>query len=154
METTREHLEQLLELTKQDPPNMDEFQATWRVLYHHLLDQKLVSVDEKKKKRMIPLEERCMAKRANGGRCTRRRKFGNFCGTHSNSHTNNVIDDEKETGDMKSIVISNIEIQGITYLADQEGYLYMPCDILNSSPSPRIIGKYACGQDGTPYILD
>ena len=153
MEKTREYLEQLVEITKQDTPDMEEFQATWRMLHQHVLDQRYVSIDEKKKKRMIPLEERCVAKRANGGRCTRRRKFGKFCGTHSNSNTNNIVDD-KETGDMKDIVISNVEIQGITYLADQQQYLYMPNDILKSSPHPRIIGRYAIDEFGKPYIMD
>lgn len=154
MEKTREYLYQLAEIAKEDSPDIGEFQATWRILYRHLLDQKMVSMDEKKKKRMIPLEERCIAKRANGGRCTRRRKFEQFCGTHSNSNTNSVVEDDKETGDMKDIVISNVEIQGITYLADQERYLYMPNDILKSAPQPRIIGRYAVDESGNPYIID
>lgn len=153
MEKTREYLEQLVEITKNEVPDMDEFQATWRVLNQHLIENKYVTIDEKKKKRMIPLEKRCTAKRANGGRCTRRRKFGQFCGTHSNSKTSNVVED-KETGDMKDIVISNVEIQGITYLADQQHYLYMPNDILKSAPQPRIIGRYAIDEFGKPYIMD
>lgn len=108
----------------------------------------------KTNRRMIPLEERCVAKRANGGRCTRRRKHDKFCGTHMNVTDQAIVDDTNEKGVLMDMIISDVEIHGITYLADQAGYLYMPADIHNSAPEPRIIGKYARNEEGTPYIVD
>lgn len=143
----------------QNPSYFDQklFQEEWTILKNKVIEAGIVSESEpdKRKKRTIPFEERCMAKRADGGRCTRRRKNEKFCGTHSkNAETRNEIDDTKETGDMTEITITNIEIHGITYFTDQDGYLYMPDDILKSSPTPRIIGRYSMDEKGNPFIMN
>jgi hypothetical protein len=145
--------EKLAGITVQDPIDQEEFKNEWDNLYKLVIEHKLIKQDPKRGKRIIPLEERCMAKRANGGRCTRRRKGDQFCGTHNKSNTLGTVQDTKERGNALEITFTNIEIHGITYFTDTEQYLYLPTDILNSSPCPRIIGRYEF-KNGEPYIVN
>lgn len=147
-----EQFEKLATLTREDTINPEEFNKEWDILYKMIIEHNLIKQDIKHAKRIIPLEERCMAKRANGGRCTRRRKDEKFCGTHSKS-TTSAITDTKERGNALETTFTNIEIHGITYFTDSEKYLYLPTDILNSAPRPRIIGRYETNE-GVPYIVN
>ena len=59
-------------------------------LIEYIYDYNRITVDKedfikrKRVKNSIPENNRCMAKRANGEQCTRRRKIEcDFCGTHS-----------------------------------------------------------------------
>lgn len=137
-----------------DSFDIDEFKTSWKNLQQYLIQQKVGIDTTQKKSRMIPMEERCMAKRANGGRCTRRRKTEHFCGTHSKMNDESMIDDTKEVGELRDMIITNIDIRGITYFTDQDKYLYMPSDILKSAPQPRIIGRYAINDEGDAYIVE
>lgn len=154
--TIRDALQELMEYTDPDltEVDIDMFKTTWNKLERYLVDQKINADEPKKKQRMIPMNERCMAKRANGGRCTRRRKNEFFCGTHCKSTKDGMVNDMKEVGDIRELLITNIDIRGITYFADQDKYLYMPSDILKSAPQPRIIGRYALNELNEPYLLD
>jgi len=143
----------MTEPSEADNFNPEVFKSTWKELEQYLIQQKVGIETTQKKNRMIPMEERCMAKRANGGRCTRRRKTEHYCGTHSKMNTSDMVDDTKEHGDLREMIITNIDIRGITYFTDQDRYLYMPSDILKSAPEPRIIGRYAVNDEGEAYIL-
>ena len=103
--------------------------------------------DFKKRKRIknqVPQYERCIACRANGEQCTRRRKDDHkYCGTHAKGipHGQINIDDNKITS-IKKIEVWVQDINGIDYYIDANKNVYLPQDILSNSNKPRIIGKW------------
>ena len=154
MEELKEHFIRLAEIVSNENPDLERLETEWKQAHKIIIDQKLVSTDVRRAKQIISLEERCMAQRANGGRCTRRRKGEKFCGTHSKNAQASQVGDTKERGNAKETTFTTIEIQGITYFTDNEKYLYLLADIMNSSPNPRIIGSYEFNEKGEPYIVD
>lgn len=99
---------------------------------------------QKRKRTAIPMNERCIAKRSNNEQCSRRRKFGCFCGTHTKGAPYGVISemmvDKQET--KKKVEIRTVDIGGIYYYVDCDKNVYSPEDIVSQSTSPKIIGKY------------
>jgi len=88
-------------------------------------------------KNIVPLYERCTAKRANSEQCTRRRRDGdNFCGTHAKGTPHGTIN------------MDDIE----TPLKDGEGNVYNPQDVFQNKVDPRKIHRYEKKSDGT-YII-
>ena len=64
--------------------------------YNRLTVDKEDFVKRKRVKNSIPENNRCMAKRANGEQCTRRRKLDcEFCGTHSKGTPHGLMDSEQ-----------------------------------------------------------
>lgn len=113
--------------------------------------------DFKKRKRVknfVPIYERCIAKRANGEQCTRRRKADcEYCGTHMKDAPFGVI---SETTAMEQSTTNKVEvwaqdIQGIIYYIDKFHNVYDIADILNNKVNPRIIAKY--NKDGEQYNI-
>jgi len=111
-------------------------------------------VKRKRVKNSIPENNRCMAKRANGEQCTRRRKMEfEFCGTHSKgtphglSATNNDIKNHKQ-----SLVVFAKEIQGIVYYIDNYKNVYNTEDIMQSNEDPRVVAQYVKIDDDTYTI--
>lgn len=112
-------------------------------------------------KNAIPFHEKCIAKRANGEQCSRRKKTDcDFCGTHSKACPHGIItvpteeDIKDENG--KSLVKKQIavwleDINGIMYWINDAGTIYHPDDINKNVENPRIIAHYekSCvdGQD-------
>lgn len=97
----------------------------------------------KRVKNVVPFHERCMAKRANGERCTRRKKDDlDYCGTHSKGQPHGIINEEPPKEEFKKIVVKAQDIKGIIYYLDEHGNVYDPSDILNSKRNPKIIAKY------------
>lgn len=92
--------------------------------------------------------DRCMAKRAGGDRCTRRRRGDcDFCGTHCKGTPNGVIGRSEEKGQSWSKVLLNVvEIQGIPYFISDAGVVYSHADVIASEPGPRVIGSYLAGK--------
>lgn len=89
--------------------------------------------------------ERCIAKRANGEKCTRRKKEGeNFCGTHMKGTPYGVDSGEGEqiNNNLKKIEIFIQDIQGIVNYIDNYGNIYRVEDILENKQYPKCIGKY------------
>lgn len=104
--------------------------------------------DFKKRKRVknfVPTCERCIAKRANGEQCTRRKKTDlDFCGTHEKDTPFGIICDNnlsQNTNTCKVEVWSQ-DIQGIIYYIDKFNNVYDNADILNNKINPKIIAKY------------
>ena len=98
----------------------------------------------KRSKNVVPQQDRCVAKRANGDQCTRRRLSDNFCGTHSKGTPHGII---QESELVKEPTIEKIEIwmqdiQGICYYIDKNHNIYCPEDIVESKKNPKIIGKW------------
>ena len=111
---------------------------------------KLVKEDFMKRKRvknMVPIQQRCLAKRANGEQCTRKKKEGcDYCGTHTKGVPCSIIDqDQSDTPkpNQESINIWVQNIKGIEYFIDGSKNVYKHEDVINNSTNPRIIAKYA-----------
>ena len=97
----------------------------------------------KRVKNVVPYFERCCALRANGERCTRRKKDDEkFCGTHIKGIPYGEINQvEKAPTHTKKTVWAQ-DIKGIIYYIDDEENVYHPQDVLNNTENPKIIAKY------------
>jgi len=106
----------------------------------------------KRTKNMVPLHERCIALRANGEQCTRRKRDDcDFCGTHVKGSPNGTCGNDKNIVTKKKIEIWTQEIKGILYYIDNEGNVYDMDDIMRNEPSPKVVMKYE--KDGDDYKL-
>lgn len=103
----------------------------------------------KRVKNTVPQFERCMAKRANGEQCTRRKKDGScFCGTHIKGTPHGVVDDSKQpVKEVKKVEVWVQEIKGINYYIDADKNVYLPADIICNSKKPRVIGTWELNGD-------
>lgn len=127
---------------------------------NYTLPASLQIVQKKRRNKLVvPDVERCMAKRANGERCTRRhRDDSQFCGTHHESRPHGQISaDGDEAALTKKLLIHTQEINGIIYYIDNAFNIYNTMDILKHSTSPAIVGKYRCytvDEDNEKQYLD
>ncbi len=97
----------------------------------------------KRVKNVVPFHDRCCAKRANGERCTRRKKEGSdYCGTHCKGQPHGVITEEPPKDEFKTLVVRAQDIKGIIYYLDDYNNVYDPKDIINGIKNPKIIAKY------------
>ena len=116
--------------------------------------------NEKKRKRTkIPTYELCIANRANGEQCTRRKKQINnknevsgsishtFCGTHLKGTPNGIIKTTTEPILDEKINIWVADIGGINYYIDNNHNVYHTDDVLKNKHSPRIIAKWTKNND-------
>ena len=118
---------------------------------------KLTKDDFMKRKRVkntVSIELRCLAKRANGEQCTRKKKEGcDYCGTHTKGVPCSIMDDHEENGDkpklnQQSVNIWVQNIKGIEYFIDGSQNVYKHEDVINNSTNPRIIAKYSKSESG------
>ena len=106
----------------------------------------------KRVKTMIPMYERCCAKRANGEQCTRRKKIDeHYCGTHNKGTPHGIITDEEPVITTKKIELSAIDIKGIVYYLDNTENVYDTEDVISNIKNPRIIAKYI--KNGDDYSI-
>ena len=102
----------------------------------------------KRVKSVVPIYDRCSAKRANGEQCTRRKKDGeSYCGTHIKGTPNSIVEDtqtlEAPTTKNVKVDIWAQDIKGIIYYIDKAGNVYDTEDIMKIDKYPkRIIAKY------------
>ena len=101
----------------------------------------------KRVKSVVPMYERCCAKRANGEQCTRRKKDDEaYCGTHIKGTPHSIIDDvvcETPTTKNVKVDIWAQDIKGIIYYVDKAGNVYDTEDIMKIDKYPkRVIAKY------------
>ena len=100
-------------------------------------------VRRKRVKNVVPYYERCKAKRANGERCTRRKKSDeDFCGTHVKGQPHGIASEDAEPAKYKKVTVKAEDIRGIIYYLDSNNNVYDPQDIRNGIKNPRIIAKY------------
>ena len=118
--------------------------------------------DFKKRKRIhniVPLYERCRAKRATGEQCTRRKKQpnGQFCGTHVKGTPHGTIDlnevtqNESEANKITQVEVWAQDIQGIIYYIDHNNNVYRTEDVISGTISPKVIAKYK--KEGDEYTI-
>lgn len=108
-----------------------------------------ISKDDLKKKtrikNIVPQYARCIAKIQNMERCTRRKKYGSYCGTHQKNLPFGVIEDCTDSissVEFKKISILAKDIQGIFYYIDDNRNVYDTNDIMNGIKNPKIVAKY------------
>jgi hypothetical protein len=118
---------------------------------------KLTKEDFMKRKRVkntVAIEQRCLAKRANGEQCTRKKKEGcDYCGTHTKGAPCSIMDDQNDSGDnpklsQQSVNIWVQNIKGIEYFIDSSQNVYKHEDVINGYTNPRIIAKYSKSESG------
>jgi hypothetical protein len=107
----------------------------------------------KRIKSVVPMYERCSAKRANGEQCTRRKKDDEaYCGTHIKGTPHSIIDEVAcETPTTKNVKVDiwAQDIKGIIYYIDKTGNVYDTEDIMKIDKYPkRIIAKYHQDETG------
>lgn len=115
--------------------------------YIYQYDKFEVSKDDfmkrKRVKSMVPVYERCCAKRANGEQCTRRKKNDcQYCGTHSKGTPHGMISDQEPQLTTTKVEVNAIDIKGIVYYLDDIGNVYDTEDVIANVKNPRIIAKY------------
>ena len=112
--------------------------------YPKLCLEKEDFVKRKRVKNSIPEVNRCIARRANGEQCTRRRKEeSDYCGTHYKGAPHGTIGSEKEDiNHSQSIEVFVEHVNGICYYMDKYQNVFNTEDILNNVDNPRVIGKW------------
>jgi len=106
-------------------------------------------------KNIVPLYERCKAKRANGEQCTRRRRENNtLCGTHIKGVPHGIMDIKNENIHIDKIDVWIQEINGINYYIDNNNNIYDPQDVYQNKVNPRCIHKYKMDEMGRYSIVD
>ena len=106
--------------------------------------------DLKKRKRIkniVPQFELCIAKRANGEQCTRRKRTNeegsteepvHFCGTHIKGVPHGVVGAAK----MRKLDLRAEDIGGIIYWLDAAHQVYKTEDVMNKKTNPAVIGTW------------
>jgi len=129
-------------------------------LVQFVYDYEGITIDEndfvkrKRTKNMVPLHERCIAMRANGEQCTRRKRTDcEFCGTHLKGSPNGTYDGENTPVSKDKIDIWSQDIRGILYYIDADGNVYDMNDIMRCDPSPKVILKYTKSEDGVYSLV-
>ena len=121
--------------------------------YNRLTVEKEDFIKRKRVKNSIPENNRCMAKRASGEQCTRRRKVEcEFCGTHSKGAPHGLMDADQNVNQQNmNIDVTAREIKGIVYYIDDNTNVYNTEDVMNNKENPQIIAKYV-NRNGTYSI--
>ena len=106
-------------------------------------------------KNIVPLYERCKAKRANGEQCTRRKRKGeDLCDTHIKGAPHGLMDIQNTESMVQKIDVWIQEIGGINYYIDANENIYDPQDVYQNKPNPRCIHKYKKDIDDNYTIID
>lgn len=124
------------------------------MLIQYIYDYERISLDKndfakrKRVKNIVPIFERCCAKRASDEQCTRRRKEGSeYCGTHLKGTPHGTYDNVNNQNNTQKIEVWAEDIQGIVYYIDKFGNVYEPEDIISNKINPKIIAKYVKNWD-------
>jgi len=107
----------------------------------------------RRSKNSVPVDERCCARRANGERCTRRKKEGSdCCGTHFKGVPHGVVSDMDLPISLTKREVWAEEINGIVYYIDATENVYKTEDVLKNKPNPSIYAKWK-KEDGIYTIV-
>lgn len=115
-------------------------------------------VKRKRVKNVVPLNDRCCARRANNEQCTRRKKDGyDYCGTHVKGTPNGFMESGPNAGtnalpETNKVEVWAQDIRGISYYLDNNGNVYEAEDIVMNRDKPSIIAKYEKIESGE-YII-
>jgi len=131
-------------------------------LIEYIYDYTRLTVDKedfikrKRVKNSIPENNRCVAKRASGEQCTRRRKIDcEFCGTHSKGTPHGIMSSDQNMNQQNmTIDVIAKEIKGIVYYIDKFNNVYNTEDIMQSKENPRVVAHYEKIDDKTFTISE
>lgn len=144
-----------------DYNNSKQFVQKITNLIEHYPSITLCKEDFNKRKRTknnIPLFDRCIAKRANGSQCTRRKKENvDYCGTHEKGQPHGIFDTNNTNivaMNSKTIVVHTINIKGINYFVDSECNIYNPKDVIDNILNPRKVGLCKKNEDNTYELIE
>jgi len=113
----------------------------------------------KRTKNIVPHDDRCIAKRANGEQCSRRKNDDStLCGTHTkgtphgiflqaDSSSSSATEEHKE---MK-VQVWVEDIKGIHQYIDANNNVYLSEDILSNKKNPKVIAKWK--KEGGVYSI-
>ena len=135
--------EKITTLTFQDKEKINDL-LEFVYDYNRLTLEKEDFAKRKRVKNSIPNINRCIAKRANGEQCTRRRKEDcEFCGTHSKGipHGSIQTDVNESNLNTQSLEVTAEDIKGIVYYIDKFNNVYKTEDILEGNDNPQVIAK-------------
>jgi hypothetical protein len=122
--------------------------------YIYDLENIELSDDDFKKRKRIPnkvcIFERCCAKKSDGSRCSRKKKIGDYCGTHIKARPYGFYDEDTNV-ELKKIHTWLEEINGIHHYIDKNNNIYSSEDIINNHDEPNIIGKWK--KENNKYII-
>jgi len=111
--------------------------------YPRLTLEKNDFMKRKRVQNSIPELNRCVACRANGEQCTRRRKDDSeFCGTHTKGTPHGLVQTTTESNATHRVDVFAEEINGIVYYIDTNKNVYKTEDILNDKENPQIIAHW------------
>lgn len=140
-----------LQTTNNNMQCLNNFIENYKIPY-------IVETDYQKRhrtKNIVPLYERCMAKRADEEQCTRRKRSGdNFCGTHIKGTPHGTIDLKKIKNPLQKVDVWIQEIGGINYYIDGNNNVYDPQDVYQNKINPRLIHHYLVDEDGNYSIKE
>ena len=120
--------------------------------YERLAFVKEDFIKRKRVKNSIPSTNRCNARRANGGQCTRRRKDNcEFCGTHSKGVPHGFMEEEDTSQSTQKLEVFAEDVQGIVYYIDKFNNVYKTEDIISGKENPDIIAK--CIKNNSGYSI-
>jgi hypothetical protein len=125
--------------------------------YNRLSFEKDDFMKRRRVKNMVPMENRCNAKRANGEQCTRKRRDDcEFCGTHYKGTPHGIASHEDGTENANSnesvtLEVFAEEIGGIVYYIDKFKNVYKTDDVLQSKLNPCVIAKWV--KNGERYTI-
>jgi hypothetical protein len=137
----------IIELGINDSPGANEL-LEFIYEYERLAFEKEDFMKRKRVKNVVPIMNRCNAKRANGEQCTRKRRDDcEFCGTHykGTPHgliTQNSAGSASESSETFKLDVFAEEIGGIVYYIDKFNNVYNTDDVLQSKMNPKIIAKW------------
>jgi hypothetical protein len=98
----------------------------------------------KRSNNIVPVCEKCTAKRMNDTQCTRRKQGGTeFCGTHIKGTPYGVMEPSTTSPTIKQVEIFQQEINGILYYIDSEHHVYSMEDVLSNKTNPKVIASYS-----------
>jgi hypothetical protein len=112
--------------------------------YARLVFEKEDVCKRKRIKNAVPVVNRCIAKRASGEQCTRRRMDDHeFCGTHVKGTPHGLMCQAGVCEPTKRKVdVTAHEICGIVYYIDDYNNVYSTEDIMSEKENPRVIARY------------
>jgi hypothetical protein len=122
--------------------------------YNRLSLDKDDFIKRKRVKNSIPELNRCIAKRANGEQCTRRRRDDcEFCGTHSKGTPHGLIQtqDVDPSQVHQNMEVFAEEVKGIVYYLDHYQNVYKTEDIMENRENPRVIARWV--KEGDTYTI-
>jgi hypothetical protein len=112
-------------------------------------------VKRKRIKNVVPMPSRCVAKRANGEQCTRKRRGDcEFCGTHYKGTPHGIINlDDAQSSSREELKLDVFaeEIGGIVYYIDKTRNVFKTEDILQSKLNPAVIARWE--KNGDRYTI-